>query len=287
MKPAHDAAFMRAAVAAGLTLVKVNWGIGQMAMPYYLEKAGVWSGIAFFLLSMGLTYVGITRILRTRDALEQRAATDDDDHRLAKHHPPRVATRIGGADEPRSDASSLDATQPLAPASSQPLMMADDDDPAASLFFAARGDDDGPAAAAAPPPPPRLPTYGAIVGAALGPRAEQLSLACICVAMFGSNVAYLKFIADNAARFAGVFSRGAWTALATAAVLPFAALDDIERLSPVSGAGLVLGLAFEGVVLVRAASTLGARACVAAPRQRTKGEEHTVKFACACVRVYV
>jgi len=59
-------------------LIKVNWGIGMMAMPYYLHKAGVQAGVAFFIFTMGLTYLSIDRLLRCADELAQRHARTAD-----------------------------------------------------------------------------------------------------------------------------------------------------------------------------------------------------------------
>ena len=37
---------------AALLLTKINWGIGMIAMPFYLHSAGLGAGVIFFLLSM-------------------------------------------------------------------------------------------------------------------------------------------------------------------------------------------------------------------------------------------
>ena len=37
---------------AALVLTKVNWGIGMIAMPFYLHSAGPGAGVIFFLVSM-------------------------------------------------------------------------------------------------------------------------------------------------------------------------------------------------------------------------------------------
>eukprot|EP00656_Telonema_subtile_P013904 TRINITY_DN17069_c0_g1_i2.p1 TRINITY_DN17069_c0_g1~~TRINITY_DN17069_c0_g1_i2.p1 ORF type:complete len:455 (-),score=105.03 TRINITY_DN17069_c0_g1_i2:37-1401(-) len=54
---------------AFLLLLKINWGIGMMAMPYYIHKAGLWLGIAFFVCTMILTVISIDRLLRVRFAV--------------------------------------------------------------------------------------------------------------------------------------------------------------------------------------------------------------------------
>eukprot|EP00656_Telonema_subtile_P013903 TRINITY_DN17069_c0_g1_i1.p1 TRINITY_DN17069_c0_g1~~TRINITY_DN17069_c0_g1_i1.p1 ORF type:complete len:114 (-),score=26.06 TRINITY_DN17069_c0_g1_i1:46-387(-) len=50
---------------AFLLLLKINWGIGMMAMPYYIHKAGLWLGIAFFVCTMILTVISIDRCSRS------------------------------------------------------------------------------------------------------------------------------------------------------------------------------------------------------------------------------
>eukprot|EP00928_Gymnodinium_smaydae_P061346 TRINITY_DN45443_c0_g1_i1.p1 TRINITY_DN45443_c0_g1~~TRINITY_DN45443_c0_g1_i1.p1 ORF type:complete len:423 (+),score=41.13 TRINITY_DN45443_c0_g1_i1:72-1340(+) len=39
---------------AFVLLTKINWGIGMVAMPYYLHSAGLWCGIVFFTMSVVL-----------------------------------------------------------------------------------------------------------------------------------------------------------------------------------------------------------------------------------------
>jgi hypothetical protein len=40
----------------GLKPCKVNWGIGMIAMPFYLHTAGLEAGLLFFVLSMLLAW---------------------------------------------------------------------------------------------------------------------------------------------------------------------------------------------------------------------------------------
>ena len=54
------------------SLVKANWGIGMMAMPYYLHKAGLMCGLLFFVFTMSLTFLSIHRLLRVGDELRRR-----------------------------------------------------------------------------------------------------------------------------------------------------------------------------------------------------------------------
>ena len=44
-------------IEAFLLLLKINWGIGMMSMPFFIYKAGLWLGTGFFVLTMALTVV--------------------------------------------------------------------------------------------------------------------------------------------------------------------------------------------------------------------------------------
>lgn len=59
-------------VGAFATLFKINWGIGMMSMPYYISLLGAPGGVAFFALTMVLTYLSIDRLLRSADACAKR-----------------------------------------------------------------------------------------------------------------------------------------------------------------------------------------------------------------------
>ena len=54
----------------GLALLKINWGIGMMAMAYYISLLGAPCGVAFFVFTMLITYLGVDRLLRAEDALD-------------------------------------------------------------------------------------------------------------------------------------------------------------------------------------------------------------------------
>ena len=40
------------AFSASMLIIKVNWGIGMIAMPFYLHSAGLFAGLLFFIISM-------------------------------------------------------------------------------------------------------------------------------------------------------------------------------------------------------------------------------------------
>ena len=63
--------------AAACSLVKVNWGIGMLAMPYFLQEAGLVAGLLFFFASMGLTYLSIERLLLCEAIDEQLVQQQD------------------------------------------------------------------------------------------------------------------------------------------------------------------------------------------------------------------
>eukprot|EP00929_Paragymnodinium_shiwhaense_P055792 TRINITY_DN27928_c0_g1_i2.p1 TRINITY_DN27928_c0_g1~~TRINITY_DN27928_c0_g1_i2.p1 ORF type:complete len:372 (+),score=37.22 TRINITY_DN27928_c0_g1_i2:113-1228(+) len=51
-------------------LIKINWGIGMMAMPFYLYSSGLVMGSIFFACSMMLVGSSVDRIVRCKEALE-------------------------------------------------------------------------------------------------------------------------------------------------------------------------------------------------------------------------
>ena len=59
-----------------LTLMKINWGIGMMSMPYYVSLLGASTGVGFFVFTMVITYLGLDRLLRAADACEARVKQD-------------------------------------------------------------------------------------------------------------------------------------------------------------------------------------------------------------------
>ena len=61
-------------LAAAFTLVKCNWGIGMMAMPYMLDQAGTISGVVAFVLSMAVTQLSIARLLDVDAVLSRQTA---------------------------------------------------------------------------------------------------------------------------------------------------------------------------------------------------------------------
>ena len=61
-------------LAAAFTLLKCNWGIGMMGMPFMLNTAGTISGVVMFVASMALTQLSIARVLDVGAAVQRRPA---------------------------------------------------------------------------------------------------------------------------------------------------------------------------------------------------------------------
>eukprot|EP00438_Fugacium_kawagutii_P020899 Skav211790 [mRNA] locus=scaffold305:207263:218185:+ [translate_table: standard] len=133
---------------AAVLIAKVNWGIGMIAMPFYLHSAGLGAGLLFFVLSMFL-------------ALDAALVM----HRLSW---------------------SLQET-----------------------------------------------SYVPLIRKGLGLRSSRLAAAAVLLAGWGSAVAWLKFMGDNVARFAG-----------GPAALNVALLTEITILERFSCLGLVFGQCF-------------------------------------------
>eukprot|EP00039_Didymoeca_costata_P025643 m.14035 g.14035 ORF g.14035 m.14035 type:complete len:464 (+) comp4972_c0_seq1:256-1647(+) len=56
---------------AAFNIIKCNWGVGMMAMPYMLDKSGTITGVIMFVISMALTQFSIVNILMTKERIEK------------------------------------------------------------------------------------------------------------------------------------------------------------------------------------------------------------------------
>lgn len=54
---------------AFLLITKINWGIGMIAMPYYIHAAGLWSGVVFFIVTMLLSADSAWCLVRCRESV--------------------------------------------------------------------------------------------------------------------------------------------------------------------------------------------------------------------------
>ena len=54
------------------TILKTQWGIGMMAMPFMIQQAGLLAGVLQFVLAMALTVDVILRLLAVRTELIAR-----------------------------------------------------------------------------------------------------------------------------------------------------------------------------------------------------------------------
>eukprot|EP01060_Flectonema_neradi_P038737 TRINITY_DN8232_c0_g2_i1.p1 TRINITY_DN8232_c0_g2~~TRINITY_DN8232_c0_g2_i1.p1 ORF type:complete len:445 (+),score=50.72 TRINITY_DN8232_c0_g2_i1:47-1381(+) len=61
---------------AGLTLLKCNWGIGMMAMPYMLKCGGLATGFSLFIASMAITQFSIVRLIQSKQKVEMGGERD-------------------------------------------------------------------------------------------------------------------------------------------------------------------------------------------------------------------
>ena len=61
---------------AGLTLLKCNWGIGMMAMPYMLKCGGLSTGFSLFIISMAITQFSIVRLIECKVKVEMGGERD-------------------------------------------------------------------------------------------------------------------------------------------------------------------------------------------------------------------
>eukprot|EP00931_Biecheleriopsis_adriatica_P115661 TRINITY_DN91430_c0_g1_i1.p1 TRINITY_DN91430_c0_g1~~TRINITY_DN91430_c0_g1_i1.p1 ORF type:complete len:418 (+),score=60.88 TRINITY_DN91430_c0_g1_i1:29-1282(+) len=59
---------------AFLILTKINWGIGMVAMPFYLHTAGLWFGLSFFVVSMVLAGDAALCLARCRTSIARCSA---------------------------------------------------------------------------------------------------------------------------------------------------------------------------------------------------------------------
>jgi amino acid permease len=91
-------------LSAAFTLIKCNWGIGMMGMPYMLDQAGTIAGVIMFVASMALTQLSIVRLLEVDAELLRQ-------HRLRKRSV--AAAAIGSAAKRTSAPAAAGLTQPL------------------------------------------------------------------------------------------------------------------------------------------------------------------------------
>eukprot|EP01063_Lacrimia_lanifica_P016733 TRINITY_DN23283_c0_g1_i1.p1 TRINITY_DN23283_c0_g1~~TRINITY_DN23283_c0_g1_i1.p1 ORF type:complete len:497 (+),score=169.76 TRINITY_DN23283_c0_g1_i1:61-1491(+) len=180
---------------AFFTLLRGNWGIGMMAIPYMLQQGAVCGGVILFCLSMALTQFSILRLIEVKRTVQKEAAAG---------HP-----TVGEKPDPALCGRDVDG----------------------NAF-----------------------DYANVMKWAVGRPVEYISIASIVLSMWGSCVAYLRFIKDNMTAFATpgmdqTQSEFMWMGVALIPIMALAAFDNLDFLAPASVAGVVVGVAFVAVLL--------------------------------------
>lgn len=208
---------------AVISMVKCQWGIGMMAIPFMLQQAGLVVGCIQFALSMCLTVDVVHRLLDVRDVLQRRRHESGSEPMVLNH------------------------------ATGEALLEATDEHAAACASCAQAS---GAAAAAIQ----RVEDdYAGVIRQTLGPRAELLAIVSIMLSMFGSLVAYTLYIAENLTRFVSPYCslpEWAWALICVAPWLASALADDVSFLAPFGAVGLACALGFEGVMIYDTAASL-------------------------------
>lgn len=194
---------------AAFTIVKCNWGIGMMAMPYMLHQAGPIAGVLMFVASMMLTQFATVNVIDLKYALlskdsENKASGNDTSD--AKDHPVKVAN---------------DKT-----------MSRDIDGERAPLLINTTVNDDsednvkGPTSLA----DDSHLDFTNIMAKTLGTFGDWGAMFSIFLANYGSNVAYLLFIRDNMGKFFpdALPDGNSWVWLPLAILIPLAWFDRVR-----------------------------------------------------------
>ena len=223
------------------TILKTQWGIGMMAMPFMIQQAGLLAGVLQFVLAMALTVDVILRLLAVRTEL--------------------IARESGSLSAAAAAVTLLDddeATVAAATAASASAVLMPGTDyheaPATTAATTA-----GAAASAASTSALSF-DYNGVVRRALGPKLECLSLFAIFVSCYGSNIAFAIFIGTNLHQFLPQvpLQPWQWVSLVGAPLwLALASRRDVRFLAPFGVLGLLGALGFEGIMLADTATTLG------------------------------
>ena len=231
---------------AAFALVKSNWGIGLLSIPYMLDQAGTGMGIILFVVSICLTQFSVRNLIKTKMALE-----DTDNERLSQAG--TGASGGGGGGGRRGggggrgvgstisvnashtgvgyDEHVAEASTPLLKVMTRTTTMTSADIYSSSTT--------------------RTLDYTAIMSRVLGTPGEVAALMGIWLSSYGSCVAYLKFIADNLTRFfpeAHITSLQ-WVCIAAAPCLLLSVPNRLGFLSPFNGFGLACGVAFGAMIV--------------------------------------
>jgi len=191
-------------LAAVVVLLKTNWGIGMMAMPYMIKSAGLVAGILLFVVSMIMVSDAVLRVDATQRALLEKQRYG--------YHPFECKTE-----------GSIMVLSP-------------------STDSKENGDGEKPKAMG-PLNSGSVQTYVGIVEKGLGRWAMRLAVGCISLGTLGSCVAYSKFVQDNFHAYLGV-SRWISGCVMAGVLVPLHLLDRMNAFALVSMFGLTFGFGF-------------------------------------------
>eukprot|EP01047_Picozoa_sp_COSAG01_P042220 COSAG01_NODE_3673_length_5808_cov_15.591872_6_plen_319_part_00 len=211
-------------LSAAFTLIKCNWGIGMMGMPYMLDQAGTIAGVIMFVASMALTQLSIDRLLEVDAELLRQ-------HRLRKRSV--AAAAIGSAAKRTSAPAAAGLTQPL---------WATDDSDSADLDYAGI----------------MQRSLGGI-GEWLAIASIVVSAWGSCIAylkFISDNGGSLCRLCTDPTCTACSITTWGWVLVAAGPLAALAILDDVRFLAPASVVGLGSAFAFACVVVAGAFSHL-------------------------------
>ena len=175
-------------LSGAMTLLKCNWGIGMMTMPYMVQQGGLAGGIVLFSLSMALTQFSIQRLIQCKEKVENGGER----HALVGFEQ--------DLDTPPHDYTSLMAT-------------------------------------------------------VLGTRAEYTAIASIAISMFGSCIAYLKFLSDNLPEFVGL-NGATWIGISLVPIVFLSWFDTLKFLQPFVWVGALCAISFVGILIADTANNV-------------------------------
>ena len=188
-----------------------------------LQQAGLFVGVVQFLVSMCLTADSIMRLIAVKVAVVQRSSLSSS---LAANPLTPLQQPLQGG-----EAAAPSIFSP--PLGIEPLV-------GTSVSASEEHDTEGTSPKDSVPTPEDL-DYAGTIAAVLGPRAEVLLLFSIVVSSYGSNIAYILYIAENLTRFlphCGLLEWH-WAMLCLVPWLLLAGADDVKFLAPYGVLGLV------------------------------------------------
>ena len=220
------------------SIIKCQWGIGMMAIPFMLQQGGLYFGMAQFIAAMFLTADGILRLIAVKSAILERAEPLQQLQHDSSTTP--CARSVPFVTEDWLDMTGADALEQTT----------------ASMRRVSRYTEQQHAAMSGDVRAEQL-DYCGTIREVLGWKAEALALFTIVVSSYGSNIAYVLFIAENLKRFlpddVGL-AEWEWALMCLPPWLLLATAEDVQFLAPFGVLGIVFALGFEGVMLYNLAT---------------------------------